>query len=299
MADLLDPRWFPLIPIRRSRRSFLSSMPDRASLDRLEHLTQNFQIWRASDSLCLARAVLLCNSETSPPIQRLFSGIIGSYGQIETPPCALLFVINPSAEPDKRDDVPPSMNAWCAAGYVGQAMVLEATRLGLATCWVTGSFKPKIAQTLHNLKPGEKIIGASPLGYPRPKKNVTEKLLDLLTGSKNRLPMSKIARGYESWPQWAQQAVASARLAPSARAHQPWRFAWTNQGLTVSYETHESVNKPNNTDRENGLRLDCGIAMLHVELSSRNSGIKGRWAFLDSPGVARFSLARPSHLARV
>ena len=292
MADLLDPRWFPLIPIRHSRRSYLTAMPDRASLDRLESLTHNFQIWRASDSFCLARAALLCNTDASQPVQSLFSGIIGSYGKIENPPCALLFIINSAAESEAKNLYPPAMNAWCAAGYVGQAMILEATRLGLATCWVTGSFKPEIAQTLHNLQPGEEVIGVSPLGYPKPGKTLTEKMMNLVTGSTNRMHLSKIARGYESWPQWAQQAVASARLAPSARNRQPWRFVWTNQGLTINFEIQDNLDKSTFTHLENKLRLDCGIAMLHVELSSRNSGIKGRWAFLDSPGVARFNLAR-------
>ncbi|MBO8128679.1 MAG: hypothetical protein H0Z39_05715 [Peptococcaceae bacterium] len=35
-------------------------------------------------------------------------------------------------------------------------------------------------------------------------------------------------------------------------------------------------------------RLDCGIAMLHIELGARFAGVRGRWEHLSSPGVARF-----------
>jgi hypothetical protein len=34
--------------------------------------------------------------------------------------------------------------------------------------------------------------------------------------------------------------------------------------------------------------LDCGIAMLHIEVAALNAGMKGKWEFLKSPQVARF-----------
>ncbi len=36
-------------------------------------------------------------------------------------------------------------------------------------------------------------------------------------------------------------------------------------------------------------RLDCGIAMLHLELGARAAGTSGSWEFLKSPGVAQFN----------
>ncbi|HHY93759.1 MAG TPA: nitroreductase, partial [Firmicutes bacterium] len=33
-------------------------------------------------------------------------------------------------------------------GYTGEAVVLEATALGLATCWVGGFFRPEVAARL-------------------------------------------------------------------------------------------------------------------------------------------------------
>ncbi len=35
-------------------------------------------------------------------------------------------------------------------------------------------------------------------------------------------------------------------------------------------------------------RLDCGIAMLHIELGALSKGVKGRWELLKQPQVARF-----------
>jgi hypothetical protein len=39
-------------------------------------------------------------------------------------------------------------------------------------------------------------------------------------------------------------------------------------------------------------RLDCGIAMLHIEIAAMSFGISGEWQFLNGPQVARFSVSR-------
>jgi hypothetical protein len=39
-------------------------------------------------------------------------------------------------------------------------------------------------------------------------------------------------------------------------------------------------------------RLDCGIAMLHLEIAALNDGVKGLWEFLETPKVARFRVTR-------
>ncbi len=36
-------------------------------------------------------------------------------------------------------------------------------------------------------------------------------------------------------------------------------------------------------------RLDCGIAMMHIEVAALNCGIRGEWQFQKAPRVARFS----------
>jgi len=38
--------------------------------------------------------------------------------------------------------------------------------------------------------------------------------------------------------------------------------------------------------------LDCGIAMLHLELGARSSGANGRWAALAPPDVARYEIPK-------
>ena len=37
-------------------------------------------------------------------------------------------------------------------------------------------------------------------------------------------------------------------------------------------------------------RLDCGVAMLHIEVAALDCGVRGRWEFLKAPKVARFTI---------
>ena len=85
------------------------------------------------------------------------------------------------------------------------------------------------------------------------------------------------------WPDWAQAALESARLAPSAVNQQPWSFDLHKDSITVSIR---SASMDLNVSR----RLDCGIAMLHIELGAQSRGIYGTWEFLNQPDVARFTV---------
>jgi len=76
------------------------------------------------------------------------------------------------------------------------------------------------------------------------------------------------------------KALEAARLAPSAVNRQPWRFFLGENAIAVS------LDKVRDTDKISR-RLDCGIAMLHLELGARHSGVAANWTY--PPGnVARF-----------
>ena len=81
-------------------------------------------------------------------------------------------------------------------------------------------------------------------------------------------------------------SLEAARLAPSAVNRQPWGFDVQDDGITVFVRT---MGPEFNVSK----RLDCGIAMLHLEVAAVDSGCKGEWEFLPSPQVAKFRI-RPS-----
>ncbi|MFY9814814.1 MAG: nitroreductase family protein [Dehalococcoidales bacterium] len=66
---------------------------------------------------------------------------------------------------------------------------------------------------------------------------------------------------------WAKESIEAARLAPSAVNRQPWGFNIESDGITVFVRT-------SNPEFNVSKRLDCGIAMLHVEVAALNFGRK-------------------------
>ena len=90
--------------------------------------------------------------------------------------------------------------------------------------------------------------------------------------------------GLDQAPGWMVPALEAARIAPSAVNRQPWRFRLEPDRITVS------VDRPR---FELGIskRLDCGIAMLHVEVAAMAEGVHGTWEFQESPMVATFTAA--------
>lgn len=204
----------------------------------------------------------------------IFKGIVGAYGRIEGAPSCLLFI---------GDRTAPHMPELL--GYAGEAVILEATRLGLATCWVGGFFKREKAADLVSLGPNEEIVAVSPLGYPADEQTFSEKLMKTLAGAHKRRGIEVLAPGAAGggWPAWAQEAVSLARAAPSAVNRQPWRFRFEDGALIVALDdVKDTYHIPK--------RLDCGISMLHVEVGARTHGALGTWDFLDGADVARYTV---------
>jgi hypothetical protein len=72
-------------------------------------------------------------------------------------------------------------------------------------------------------------------------------------------------------------------LAPSAMNRQPWGFGIEKNSITVSVKDH-------GPEFNVARRLDCGIAMLHLELGALNKGVRGHWELLKQPQVAKFTV---------
>ena len=115
----------------------------------------------------------------------------------------------------------------------------------------------------------------TPSASPRSK----DKVYRPLAGSaKRKAPGPRSSRDALTEP-WQEKAVEAARLAPSAANRQPWRFALDPGAITVrTAGSGDGGRYPK--------RLDCGIAMLHLELGARAAGTGGP---LDVPSRARTS----------
>ncbi len=282
-------RWLEAARVRRSRRTYLGDLVSGPGVDALEAHCAAFVPFAG------ARVALLRNAP-----EEIFTGwLLRVYGKVASP-SALVFV------GDAR-----LADAAARAGYAGEAAVLEATSLGLATCWIGGGVRRDKVAALLGLAAHERVYSISALGYPTDRPTAGERATAGLVGAHKRKAAAKLAPGSEAWPPWARAGVELARIAPSATNRQPWRFALEpatapvpegalghaaraegapgvrgNQAVAVRL-SFEGADTPVISKR-----LDCGIAMLHFELGARGAGARGSWSLLEGNDVARW-VARP------
>lgn len=258
-------RWYDVIWVRRSRRQFV---PIPLDSDALEGINKVCTLFRPFTG---ARAVLIPNSA-----DKVFKGIVANYGKIKGAPAFVAFI------GDMEDN-----NIHEKVGYTGEGIVLEAAALNIGTCWVGVSFKPKHVSSLINIKKNEKILAITPIGYTRERWSLEEKIMTGFGKTHKRKSMAKLIIGEKDTPLplWIKIALESARAAPSAANRQPWRFSIKQDSITISVD--------NLKDTLNiSKRLDCGIAMLHIEVALLQCGLRGKWEFLDPPEVASLQLTK-------
>lgn len=180
-------------------------------------------------------------------------------------------------------------------GFCLERAVLEATDLGLQTCWLGGtftksSFARRIAPTQDEIVPAVAAVGYASEGSRNGR-------MRRFAGSDGRLPpeqlffdgrfgcpLEKAAAGEMS------DVLEAVRWAPSASNKQPWRVVRSNigGGEIWHFFLQRAKCRPGGRPRFSLLRMadlprvDMGIAMCHFTLSAAERGLEGRWV-LQNP----------------
>jgi len=255
-------KWLEATRVRVSRRAFDGSPAPAPVIDAIAAACQGYRPFGD------ARVVL-----AAEPNLDVFTGLLGSYGKIVDAPHVLVVIVGAEGQA-----------AQAHAGYVGEAATLEATRQGLASCWVGGFFDPRKAARLTDLDEQESVVAVVPIGYAKPDLSRTERTMRRLAHAHNRKPLEDIAPGNTDWPDWARAAAECVRIAPSAMNRQPWRLRCDGGALVIARDN--IMESPRVTKA-----LDCGIAMLHAELGALGAGAKGHWEdLMRDLDVARFTV---------
>ncbi|MDO8735937.1 MAG: nitroreductase family protein [Thermoleophilia bacterium] len=207
-------------------------------------------------------------------IEGVFRGFIASYGQVTGAPAYAAFI------GDMRDP-----NVYEKVGYAGEGVILEAVALGLSTCWVGMTFHSGGVAENMKIDDHEKVLAISPIGYRTEEPTLDDRIMRVLSRHHKREPLDKLCSGLkeQACPLWAKDALEAAQLAPSAANRQPWRFLLADDSITITVDRYRDTHGISR-------RLDCGVAMMHVELGARHAGVKGRWEYLKAPDVARFNI---------
>jgi len=151
-------------------------------------------------------------------------------------------------------------------GFMGEALVLEATAMGLGTCWLGAGFYPDIINRNVNLQNDEAVrcvisIGKANLPKFAPKRKELSKVCD-----KNEIQLAELGA-------WQKDAVLCARLAPSAINMQPWQIKADTSSVTIE--------EPQFVLYKKYAALDRGIAMLHAAVGAYHAGREAVWKKVD------------------
>lgn len=174
---------------------------------------------------------------------------------------------------------PATPEARVNYGYVVEKVVLKATELGIATCWI-GVFDDEYFKEIA-VDEGFAIPSIIILGYPEEKPSGIDKLLRFAVGASRRQEWDKLFFDYHTGkalnPVQMQKysgALEMLRLAPSSGNTQPWRLFYDEEAK----EFHFYKKAINKKYEETGLHdIDMGIAISHFELTCDFDHSSGEW----------------------
>lgn len=162
---------------------------------------------------------------------RAFDGFLAHYGKFSGVENYIAVVGKKSGDLEER------------CGYYGQRVVLRIQQLGLNTCWVGLTYSKVKGAFL--LGAGEKLVALIAFGYGKTQ-GVAHKSKDV----------GRVSSGFDGAPQWFQEGVRAALLAPTSMNQQKFHFSYQEGGVQA---------RPGmgfNT------KLDLGIAKYHFELAA-------------------------------
>jgi nitroreductase len=172
---------------------------------------------------------------------------------------------------------------WEDAGFALEAAVLQATSLGLASCWIGGVFDRKRFGRALGISDGEQLPAVVAIGRPAARPSLRDRLVRWSArGDLRKTPAGIFFSGdwrtplpYKKAAAWG-TVLECVRLAPSASNKQPWRLV-RRDGVF-----HFFLNR----DKAYGAlmpfadlqRIDLGIAVCHFQLAAAELGLQGEWS---------------------
>ncbi len=169
-------------------------------------------------------------------------------------------------------------------GYVFERLILEATRLGLGTCWLGGTLDRDAFGEMVQLSADEWLPAVSPVGPTTAKRGMLDGAVRMFAGSRKRKDPgalffedgfgSPLASGQGPWG----PVLEAVRIGPSASNKQPWRVVVDESAAHLYLQPTPGYGSFLNFEIQ---RIDMGIAMCHMELVAREVGLAGSWERVD------------------
>ncbi|MBD5245432.1 MAG: nitroreductase [Barnesiella sp.] len=155
-----------------------------------------------------------------------------------------------------------------SAGFRFEQVVLQATAMGLGTCWIGGTFRGSDFDKGQVWPDGEKLKIVSPVGEAAGK-SLRESLTRFVMRSQNRKPFQSLffkgdfSTGLNQDDDFG-EPLEMMRLAPSSVNSQPWRALVTDHTVHFYYLRKSRLSL-----------LDAAIGMSHFFETERYNGHRG------------------------
>lgn len=147
-------------------------------------------------------------------------------------------------------------------GYWGERWVLEATALGIGTCWVAGTFDRSLSPfTLGN---GDTLVCVITFGPVDASLTFKERLLRAGSHRRTKSIADMVRADVEALPDWFERGMRMVQRAPSAVNRQPVVFTLKDGAASAAIDGQAAATL-----------LDFGIAKLHFEIGADG----GHWAW--------------------
>ncbi len=219
------------INIRQSRRTYLTAPITSDKLNQLLSYANQY------------------NEESGLSIQLVdhgkeaFQGFSSSYGMFSNVD-SFFAMVGKTSDPHLKEKV----------GYYGELLVLEATKLGLGTCWIAGTYNRKKCPC--TIDDGETLVLVITVGNVSEKKSFKENAIYKLAhrGTKT---IEQLSTTDTHSPEWFLEGMKAVQKAPSAVNRQPVLFRYENGVVTGEATKTDSYQL-----------IDLGIAKAHFEIGA-------------------------------
>ena len=200
---------------------------------------------------------------------------LGTYGVIRGAPAFVAGAVR---------DGPGALEDY---GFALERIVLELATMGLATCWLGGTWRRGGFAERLALQDDEILPAVTPVGHPAAQPSLTDAVMRAGAGSSRRLAWERLfSVSREEAGPWV-ACLEAVRRGPSATNGQPWRIA--KEPAKPVFHLGLAGPVPQRSMR----RLDAGIAMCHFALVAAELGLAGAWTAPEGGEEVRRSLLPP------
>lgn len=204
---------------------------------------------------------------------------IGTYGMISGAHSFIIGILNR----EMFDNIDISINF----GEKFEQLILKATSLDLATCWMVSTFKSEDIKDLINLDANEDIVMVSPIGYGN-EKSIKHRVTRFVTRADKRKPWRELfyTNDFEHPLENASDKrifdiLEGVRQSPSAANKQPWKIIKTDMIFDFYINPKTYMNGKN--QKIDVTYNDMGIAKCHFDLMAKYHGFESIWFKKENP----------------